>query len=105
MKFVTMQNSSSPFALRTDMDRETFPTPIFTREELHFLQEVLDDLRAITFIELMEAKHRKLPSEQLTHDYKMSKVCRDKVYHLGGRDTLALGEPAEQRWWDQQHDY
>lgn len=88
------------------MDRDTFPTPSFTHEELAFLQKVLDDLRAITFNEMMEAKHRKLPCEQLSHDYKMSKILRDKVYHLGGRDTLAPGDDYhEVRWWDQQHDY
>lgn len=88
------------------MDRDTFPTPIFTHEELLFLQEVLDQLRAITFNELMEAKHRKLPQDQLSHDYQMSRAVRDKVYHLGGRDTLAPGSDYhEQRHWDQQHDY
>ena len=88
------------------MDRETFPVPEFTRDELKFLQDTLNELRAITFNELMEAKHRDLPTESLEHDYKMSKALRDKVYHLGGRDTLALGaEYHEVRWWDQQHDY
>lgn len=86
------------------MDRNVFPVPEFTTEELEFLQETLNDLRAITFNEVMEAKHRNLPTEKLEHDYKMARALRDKVYHLGGRDTLALGRH-EQRWWDQQHDY
>lgn len=86
------------------MDRNVFPVPEFTYEELKFLQETLNDLRAITFNEFMEARHRNLPTEKLHHDYKMARALRDKVYHLGGRDTLAL-VPAEQRWWDQRHDY
>ncbi|WVP99960.1 hypothetical protein [Synechococcus phage MA10] len=88
------------------MDRETFPVPEFTHAELKFLQDTLDELRAITFNELMEAKHRDLPTEVLEYEYRMSRTLRDKVYHLGGRDTLALGEDYhEVRWWDQQHDY
>ena len=88
------------------MDRDTFPTPEFTQEELKYLQQVLDDLRAITFNELMEAKHRSLPEGRLAYDYKMARILRDKVYHLGGRDTLAPGpDYHEQRHWDQQHDY
>ena len=88
------------------MDRDTFPVPEFTKEELKFLQDTLDQLRSITFNELMEAKHRDRPTESLEKDYKLSKALRDKVYHLGGRDTLALGSDYhEVRWWDQQHDY
>ena len=52
----------------------------------------------------MEAKHRSLPTDGLAYDYKMTRILRDKVYHLGGRDTLAPGDH-DQRWWDQQHDY
>ena len=87
------------------MDRETFPVPEFTRDELVWLQGTLDQLRAITFNELMEAKHRELPTDKLQHEYDMAKALRTKIYHLSGRDTLALGGYHEVRWWDQQHDY
>jgi len=82
------------------------PLPIFSHEELAFLQDVLDDLRAVTFNDYMEAKHRDHPYRKLYHEYQLTKSIRDKVYHLGGRDTLALGDGYhEQRWWDQFHDY
>lgn len=86
------------------MDRDTFPVPEFTNEELLWLQDTLDSLRAITFNEVVEAKHRSLPSESLAYDYHMARVLRDKVYHLNGRDTLAPGNH-QVRWWDQSHDY
>ena len=78
----------------------------FTKEELTFIQDTFNDLRAITFNELLYAKHRSFPTETLERDYQLIRVIRDKVYHLGGRDTLALAEGYhEQRPLDQKHDY
>ena len=86
------------------MDRNTFPVPEFTTQELSWLQDILDDLRAITFNQIIEAKHRNKPCEAEEADYKMARALRDKVYHMNGRDTLAPGKH-QVRWWDQRHDY
>ena len=102
------------------MDRsDPRPTPIFTREELRYLQDLLDREREGWFNYKMELLAECDSSDEAdakwgsakwgldTADgkYRLAKALRNKVYHLGGRDTLALGEPAEQRHWDQQHDY
>lgn len=74
----------------------------FTHEELTWIQECANHLRAIAFNQLMEAKHRDHPTEELEREYQLSRSVRDKLYHLNGRDTLAPGVH-EQRW-DQPHD-
>lgn len=82
------------------------PTPIFTKEELRFLQDLLDDERSGWFNYKMDLIEQGEDPTGADHKYRLSKSCRDKVYHLGGRDTLALGEGYhEQRHWDQQHGY
>ena len=88
------------------MDRsDPRPTPIFTREELRYLQDLLDKEREGWFNFKMELLYEGRSAESADGKYQLAKSLRNKVYHLGGRDTLALGEPAEQRHWDQQHDY
>ena len=89
-----------------DMDRtDPRPEPVFTREELRYLQALLDSERAGWFnwkMELIEAGRAPGEAEE---KYQLAKGLRNKVYHLDGRDTLALGDVAEQRHWDQGHDY
>ena len=92
------------------MDRsDPRPEPIFTRDELRFLQDLLDNQREGWFNYMMETLSD--PALSASEDdarakYHLAKTLRDKVYHLGGRDTLALGPAThEQRHWDQQHDY
>ena len=88
------------------MDRsDPRPTPIFTRDELRFLQDLLDKEREGWFNYKMELLYEGRSVESADGKYQLAKTLRNKVYHLGGRDTLALGEPAEQRHWDQGHDY
>ena len=86
------------------MDRETFPIPEFTREELDFLQDIATRQRAKAFDTYMAALEAGEPSEHLYREYQLAKEIRTKVYHLNGRDTLAPGNHRV-RWWDQQHDY
>lgn len=88
------------------MDRsDPRPTPIFTREELTYLQALLDGERTGWFNWKMEMIESGACYKEAEVKYQLAKSARDKVYHLGGRDTLALGDPAEQRHWDQRHDY
>ena len=86
------------------MDRDTFPIPAFTREELNFLQDIASRQRAKAFDTYMDALESGEPCEHLYREYLLAKEIRNKVYHLNGRDTLAPGNH-QQRWWDQQHDY
>ena len=91
-----------------DTPRETErPCPMFTRDELSYLQELMDSERAGWFnyyMETLEDSTLSETSETAHAKYLMAKELRNKVYHLGGRDTLALGTH-EQRHWDQKHDY
>ena len=92
------------------MDRNTpRPQPVFTREELNFLQDLLDGERAGWFNYYMETLDDEFLTEgqENAHNrYQLAKTLRDKVYHLGGRDTLALNpDNNQQRHWDQRHDY
>lgn len=88
------------------MDRsDPRPTPIFTREELTYLQALLDGERTGWFNWKMEMIESGACHKEAEAKYQLAKSVRNKVYHLGGRDTLAIGEPAEQRHWDQGHDY
>ena len=84
------------------------PCPAFAREELTWLQELLDREREARFNFYMEtlneANQLSTSEKEGWGKYKMAKEVRNKVYHLNGRDTLAL-ERAEQRHWDQGHDY
>lgn len=80
----------------------------FDQDELRYLQNLLDGEREGWFNYYMETLHDEtLQSSEAHANYLIAKRVRDKVYHLGGRDTLALsprGEYHEQRW-DQQHDW
>lgn len=88
------------------MDRDTpRPQPVFTAEELRYLQTLLDGERTGWFNWKMELINDGRDYSAADAKYKLAKATRDKVYHLGGRDTLALGDAAEQRHWDQPHDY
>ena len=92
------------------MNRETpAPCPYFTHEELRFLQDLLDKERAGWFnfyMETLEDEFLKDSQESSHQKYLLAKQLRDKVYHLGNRDTLAPDNAYhEQRWWDQKHDY
>ena len=88
------------------MDREHFPNPEFTKEELKFLQELLNQERTDVFnyYEDLVEEGQEEEAKIIHKQYEMIKVIRNKLYHLTGRDTLASGSHA-QRWWDQQHDY
>ena len=92
-----------------NLPRETEqPCPAFTREELTYLQELMDGERAGWFNFYMETLEDGFLSESESSawaKYKLAKSVRDKVYHLNGRDTLALQKGSQQRHWDQQHDY
>ena len=88
------------------MDRETFPIPEFTRAELKYLQTLLDGEKRGWFNWKMELINDNRDPSDADRRYHLAASLRDKVYHLGGRDTLALSEGYdEQRWWDQKHDY
>lgn len=88
------------------MDRDHFPEPKFTKEELTFLQELLNQERADTFnyYEDLKLQGQDEEAEIIHRQYETIKVLRDKIYHMNGRDTLAPGKHA-QRWWDQGHGY
>ena len=87
-------------------DREHMPEVNFTKEELTYLQELMNAERAqwFNYYEALIEDGRMDKAEQAHKDYEMCKALRDKLYHMNGRDTLAPGNH-EQRWWDQQHDY
>ena len=78
----------------------------FTREELTYLQDMLNRERAswFNYYEALVEDNEEFKASRAHQHYEMVKALRDKVYHMNGRDTLAEGKHA-QRWWDQQHDY
>ena len=87
------------------MDRNTpRPIPEFTPAEAQYLRTLLDGERLGWFNWKMDLIEQGRDSTNADQTYKMAKSVRDKVYHLTGRDTLALTS-AEQRHWDQRHDY
>jgi len=88
------------------MDRDHFPTPELSKEEIKFLQELLNQERADSFnyYEDLKILGQEEESEIIHNQYLMIKNLRNKFYHMTGRDTLAPGNH-EQRWWDQRHDY
>lgn len=88
------------------MDREKPPEPKFTKEELIFLQELLNQERSdcFNYYEDLKINGQDHEAEIIHKQYEMIKTLRNKVYHMTGRDTLAKGTH-EQRWWDQPHDY
>jgi len=88
------------------MDRDKLPDVEFTKEELTYLQDLLNEERSqwFNYYEACMEEGRLGDADKAYHDYKMCRVLRDKVYHMNGRDTLAPGRHP-QRWWDQTHDY
>ena len=81
------------------------PEVNFTKEELTFLQDLLNNERAAWFNyyeEMLEEQSHK--RNRAYQNYQLCRSIRDKLYHMNGRDTLAQGYH-EQRWWDQKHDY
>ena len=89
------------------MDRDHMPEVEFTKEELTYLQELMNSEREAWFNyyeELIEQGVSQETADDAHWAYEMSKTLRDKLYHMSGRDTLAPGNH-EQRWWDQGHDY
>ena len=82
------------------------PPVDFTREELSYLQDMLNKDRAswFNFYEALLEDGEDYKAKKAHQHYEMVKALRDKVYHMNGRDTLAEGNHA-QRWWDQKHDY
>ena len=88
------------------MEREQFPYQEFTKEELKFLQELLNQERAdcFNYYEDLKINGQYREAEIIHKQYEMIKTLRNKAYHMTGRDTLAKGSH-EQRWWDQPHDY
>ena len=90
------------------MDRtDPAPSPAFSRAEYSLLQELLDAARVTSLDSLLEALEddHEAAVEELRARHKAIKELRNKVYHLNGRDTLALSHGAEQRHWDQRHHY
>lgn len=88
------------------MDRDKLPIPTFSREELIYIQELLNIERRRWFNHKMDLIDLEQDASESDRKYHLAKSIRNKVYHLGGRDTLAPGEEySEQRWWDQQHHY
>ncbi len=88
------------------MDRETFPKLELTKEEIIFLQELLNQEMedSFNYYEDILEEGQKEESKVIHKQYEFIKLLRNKVYHMTGRDTLAPGYH-EQRWWDQSHDY
>ena len=88
------------------MDRDNFPEPTFTRDELTFLQELLNQERSdiFNYYEDLKLQGQDEEADIIHRQYELTKVLRDKIYHMTGRDTLAPGNH-DQRWWDQSHGY
>ena len=88
------------------MNRDHLPDVTFTREELTYLQELMNAERAgwFNFYEDLVEFDRTDEAAKAHRTYEIAKSIRDKIYHMNGRDTLAPGNH-EQRWWDQKHDY
>jgi len=94
-----------PKHIKESMTPDRQPETVFTHQELLCLQELLDQQRETWFNWYMEVIDNPKRAPEAKTRYHMYKTLRDKVYHLGGRDTLAPGAYHEQRWWDQKHDY
>lgn len=88
------------------MDREVLPVPTFTRDELIHIQSIMDEERKFWFNKKMDQLWNEEDTSETEVRYQKAKSLRNKVYHLGGRDTLSLTKSyEEQRWWDQRHNY
>lgn len=88
------------------MSEHELPPVNFTREEITYLQDMLNNERAswFNYHESLLEEGEDLKARKAYKHYIMVRNLRDKVYHMNGRDTLAPGNH-EQRWWDQRHGY
>ena len=88
------------------MSEHELPPVSLTREELTYLQDMLNNERAswFNYHEALLEDGEDLKARKAHKHYIMVRNLRDKVYHMNGRDTLAPGNH-EQRWWDQRHGY
>jgi len=83
------------------------PPVEFTREEITYLQTLMNQERSSWFDYLFEIEEEDKYQNEIDYArerYQFVRKLRDKVYHMNGRDTLAKGVH-EQRWWDQRHNY
>ena len=83
------------------------PPVEFTREEITYLQELMNQERSSWFNYLLDIEEELVSKSMIDYAkkrYQFVRALRDKVYHMNGRDTLAKGIH-EQRWWDQRHNY
>ena len=71
------------------MDRDKLPIPTFTREEMIYIQELLNVERRRWFNHKMDMIDLGHDASESDKKYQLAKSLRNKVYHLGGRDTLA----------------
>jgi len=79
------------------------PPVEFTREEITYLQTLMNQERSSWFDYLFEIEEEDKYQNEIDYArerYQFVRKLRDKVYHMNGRDTLAKGIH-EQRWWDQ----
>ena len=88
------------------MSDHELPPVNFTRDELTYLQDMLNRERAswFNYYEALMEDGEELKAARAHKHYEMIKNLRTKVYQMNGRDTLAPGRHA-QRWWDQRHGY
>jgi len=89
------------------MSEHELPRVDLSPEEIEYLQNLMNQERASWFDHLLDIEEEGVGEEELEYAkarYQFTRVLRDKVYHLNGRDTLAPGKH-EQRWWDQRHGY
>ena len=88
------------------MSEHELPPVHFTRDELTYLQDMLNRERAswFNYYEELAGGGPRPQGSTSTQTLRDDPTLRDKVYHMNGRDTLAPGNH-EQRWWDQKHGY
>ena len=89
------------------MSEHELPPVEFTREELTYLQNLMNQERSSWFDYLLDIEEEAYFQDEIDYAktrYQFVRGLRDKVYHMNGRDTLAKGNH-EQRWWDQRHNY
>ena len=89
------------------MSEHELPPVELTREELTYLQDLMNQERSSWFDYLLYIEDEPFCQDDIKYArdrYQFVRKLRDKVYRMNGRDTLANGIH-EQRWWDQRHNY
>ena len=89
------------------MSEHELPPVEFSKEELTYLQNLMNQERSSWFDYLLDIEEEAQFQDGIDYAkerYQFVRRLRDKVYHMNGRDTLAKGNH-EQRWWDQRHNY